>query len=550
MESSALRGLRNLPIRWKITGLAFGITLFTLIMTGIIYLGYMMDMKKQELSHRAMITAQLVAQIQTVQREVTAENASDVLQPLAENIRVLNDVDYIVILNMDRIRLTHPIPQRLNTPFEGGDEDPAFAEHIYLSKARADTAHTVRAFAPIVDEKRNQVGVVVVGNILPTFKMLISEIGNPALVIFLITSVFGIWGSWLLASHIKKQTFQMEPDDLARVLVERTATFNAMHEGVVAIDDQRRVTVINEVAKEILNVKGDIIGMRIEEAIPDTRLPEILELDKPLYQREFFIQGKPILSNRIPIRVGGKTIGALAVFQDKSEVTRLAKELTGVQVFVDTLRVQNHEYSNKIHTIAGLIQMEQGQKALDYIFKLTDEQQSLADVFSNQIHDDSIQGLILGKVSRGRELGISTNLHPETYFMNYPEGITVHDLVVILGNLVDNSFEALTQSTNERKEVTILIRETEDELLIRVEDTGDGIPYSLHSSLFSRGFSTKEKEGRGIGLFLINSIVERVEGDIYIDDAKPSGAIITICLPMQQDFLMEQEKPAEGWRNL
>ncbi|MFS0576601.1 sensor histidine kinase [Sporosarcina sp. 179-K 3D1 HS] len=542
-----MRGLRNLPIRWKITGLAFGITLFTLIITGIIYLGYMMDMKKQELSHRAMITAQLVAQMQTVQREVTAENASEILQPLAENIRVLNDVDYVVILNMDRIRLTHPIPQRLHTPFDGGDEDPAFAEHIYLSKARADNAHTVRAFVPIVDEKRNQVGVVVVGNILPTFKALISEVGNPALVIFLITSVFGIWGSWLLASHIKKQTFQMEPDELARVLVERTATFNAMHEGVVAIDDQRRVTVINEVAKKFLNVEGDIIGTKIEDAIPDTRLPEILELGKPLYQREFFIQGKPILSNRIPIKVGDKTIGALAVFQDKSEVTRLAKELTGVQVFVDTLRVQNHEYSNKIHTIAGLIQMDQGQKALDYIFQLTDEQQSLADVFSNQIHDDSIQGLILGKVSRGRELGITTNLHPETYFMNYPEGVTVHDLVVILGNLVDNSFEALTQSANETKEVTILIRETEDELLVRVEDTGDGIPYSLHDSLFTRGFSTKENEGRGIGLFLINSIVERVEGDIYIDDAKPSGAIISICLPMRQEFRMEMEKPAEGW---
>lgn len=528
--------LRNLPIRWKITGLAFGVTLFTLLITGIIYLGYMLEMKNKELSHRAMITAQLVAQMQPVQKQVTEVDASKNLQPLAESIRVLNDVDYIVILNMERSRLTHPIPQRLNTPFAGGDEDPAFSEHIYLSKAKAngDSKHTVRAFVPIVDENRNQVGVVVVGNILPTFKMLVKETGKPVAVIFIITSIFGIWGAWLLASHIKKQTFEMEPDELARVLVERTATFDAMHEGVVAIDDQERVTVINEVAKDILNVKGDITGMKISDAVPDTRLPEILELGKPLYQREFFIQGRPILSNRIPITVAGKTIGALAVFQDKTEVTRLAQELTGVQVFVDTLRVQNHEYSNKIHTIAGLIQMDQGQKALDYIFQLSDEQQAMAESFPNKIHDDSIQGLILGKVSRGRELGVNVRLNRDTYFMNYPEGITIHDIVVILGNLIDNSFEALGQSANEPKEIILLLREARNELVIKVEDTGPGIPYSLHEKLFSRGFSTKEKEGRGIGLFLVKSIVERVEGDILIRDRKPSGTMITIRLPMKQ----------------
>ena len=138
---------------------------------------------------------------------------------------IINDHDYIVILNMDGIRLTHPIQGRVNTPFVGGDEGPAFTEHIYVSKAQANgDAVSVRAFVPIKkpDQIQEQIGVVVVGNVLPTVKDILYEFRHTIFVIALITTLFGVWGAWLLASHIKMQTFEMEPEELARVLVERT----------------------------------------------------------------------------------------------------------------------------------------------------------------------------------------------------------------------------------------------------------------------------------------------------------------------------------------
>lgn len=507
------------------------------MISGIISLGYMLDVKKEELGQRSMITGQLVAQMKTVQEQVVEEDGTEILQPLVERIRAVNKNDYIVILNMDRIRLTHPISERLHTPFTGGDEGPAFSEHIYLSHAKADQGNTVRAFVPIVNEKREQVGVVVVGNILPTFSTILQEIGNIAIITFLIPPIFGIWGAWLLASHIKKQTFEMEPDELARVLVERTATFNAMQEGVVAIDGNGYVTVMNEVAKKMLNVEGDVIGEKLEEVVPDTRLPEILEIEKPLYQREFYIQGRPVLSNRIPITVADKTVGALAVFQDKSEANRLARELTGVQLFVDALRVKNHEYSNKIHTIAGLIQLNQPEKALDYIFQLSKEQNEVEKLLTNQIHDDSILGLITGKVSRGKELGITVHLDPNCYFMNYPEGITIHDIVVILGNLIDNGFDSVLEANHEQKEVHVLFQETDTHLFIEVKDNGVGIPEGMEKRLFRRGFSTKQKKDRGIGLFLVRSIVYRVEGKVMIKNREQGGAMVTIRLPMKRGIV-------------
>jgi two-component system sensor histidine kinase DctS len=527
----------NIPIRWKITGLSFGIVVFALVIIGIILLGYMLNVKEEQLSQRALITAQVVASNPIVQQNVEETDAAEILRPVVERIRVINEHDYIVILNMDRIRLTHPIQERVNTPFTGGDEGPAFTEHVYISKAAvSEDVTSVRAFVPIKkpDQVQEQVGVVVVGNVLPTVKDIIYEFLQPIIVITFITTLFGVWGAWLLANHIKKQTFQMEPEELARVLVERTATFNAIHEGVIAIDDQERITVINHAAKEMLGVKGDTVGTRIRDVIPDTRLPEILELRQPIYQRDLFVQNKAILSNRVPITVGEKTVGALAIFQDRTEVNRLAQELTGVQAFVEALRVQNHEYSNKLHTIAGLIQLEESQKALEYIFSLQDEETGLSQVLKNHIHDDNVMGLLFGKISRGKELGYVVKIDPHSRFVDFPEGITNHDLVVILGNLIDNSFDALKESTSTCKEVQILLKENEQELMIKVKDNGMGMSPEDTKSVFLRGYSTKAKQGRGIGLFLIHSIVSRVDGEITLHSEISKGTEFIINLPMKR----------------
>ncbi|SDY54682.1 two-component system, CitB family, sensor histidine kinase DctS [Evansella caseinilytica] len=525
---------RHLPIRWKITLLSLGIVIFSLLIGGIILLGYMANAKKEELSQRTLITAQSVAQQRIVQDEIESDQASPVLQEIAEHTRIINDVDYIIILNMDRIRLTHPLRERIGTNFYGGDEDPAFSEHIYTSIAASDHGKTVRSFVPVINEKSEQVGVVVAGNRLPTHLELLKGIANNGTYVFLFAAIFGMWGSWLLASHIKKQTFHIEPDQLARMLVERTATFNAIHDGVIAIDQDEKITVINQAAKEILQVKGEVTGSKIQNILPDTRLPEVLKLEKPIMQREFYIQNRAILSNRIPIMIQGKTIGAVAIFQDKTEVTRLAQELTGVHAFADALRVQAHEYSNKLHTIAGLIQLDQGKKALNYIFELSEEQSVFSSLITQQIHDDSLAGLLLGKQSRCKELGIKLKFDPASSFINFPEGITIHDLVILCGNLIDNSIEALVETDNQQKQIDFLIKEEEAYLTIQVGDNGEGISAAVQQNIFQRGFSTKAKEGRGIGLFLIRGIIDRMEGMIDINSQLGEGTIFTLQIPMER----------------
>lgn len=512
--------------------LSCGIVLFSLLIGTIISLGYIAKTKETQLSERSMVTAQLVAQLHTVQEAVTERNAADILQPLAQRIRIINNDDYIIILNMDKIRLTHPNRELLMTPFQGGDEDAAFNEHIYISKAKAREGLIIRAFVPILNERNEQVGVVVVGNRLPTIPELIGELGPQGVVVLVIALAFGLWGAWILASHIKERTFNMEPEELARTLQEKTATFNAINEGIIAIDAHERITVINDVARHMLGVRGAAVGLRIGDVIPDTRLPEVLQLDEPLLQREFYIQNRLVFSNRIPIKEQGKTIGAVAIFQDKTEVTRLATELTGIQSFVDALRVQNHEYANKLHTIAGLIQLNLNEKALQYIFDLSQEQAQVSQLFRTQIRDESIAGLLLGKISRGNELDVTITVDADSSFTRYPEGIDRHDIVVILGNLIDNAVDAVHAADRKEKKVIVYLGQADDELIISVQDNGKGVDAAVKETMFVRGVSTKAKNGRGIGLFLVKAIVDRVEGDIEMESSIGKGTTISVRLPM------------------
>ena len=131
--------------------------------------------------------------------------------------------------------------------------------------------------------------------------------------------------------------------------------------------------------------------------LPDTRLPEILELDQPIFNRELYINENNIMSNRIPIQVNGKTVGAVAMFKDRTEVKKLAEELTGVKAFVQALRVQTHEHKNKLHTIAGLLQLGHHEQALSYLTQVKEEHDDITNFLNERIKMKIFPGYCLVK---------------------------------------------------------------------------------------------------------------------------------------------------------
>ncbi|WP_315971313.1 sensor histidine kinase [Paenibacillus sp. N3.4] len=520
-------------MNWKITMMSFGIVLFAICIGGIILIGRVVHLQEQELGQRLLVTARTVTQLPSIISGLTEQGHKQEINTVTERIRIINDVDYIVVMDMNGIRWSHPVSSRIGELSQGADEHSAFAEHTYLSKAKGEQGTALRAFVPVMNEQHEQIGVVLVGKMVPGLKGIILDMRGQIYVTVLLSLLFGVWGSWMLSRHIKEQMFRLEPEEIAQLLVERTATFNAMHEGVIAIDSREYVTVFNDKAKNMLHIEGEVLGRPIREVLPDTRLPEILQLNHAIFNQELHIGPAHIMSNRVPIKVGNQTVGAVAIFQDRTEVTKIAEELTGVKAFVDALRVQNHEYMNKLHTIGGLIQLDHKQKALDYLFQTMEAQSELSSFVSSKIVNENAAGLLLGKISRGRELGIDVRLDRASRLMQFPDNLDQHDIVVILGNLIENAFDALKDKEGKR-EVFISIEQDDEVLSMMVEDNGIGMNEETRQHIFERGFSTKSTENRGIGLYLIQNIVNKCGAHLEVESELGAGTSFMLSFPMNK----------------
>ncbi|EXX90382.1 histidine kinase [Paenibacillus darwinianus] len=514
--------------------LSFGLVLFSLVIGGIVLIGSVTRLQEKELSQRLTITAQTVANLPSVVESISSSpNPAAHIAPLADNIRILNDVAYIVVLDMDRKRLSHPLSERIGTTFNSTDGDPAFAEHMYVSKVRGEAGIGLRSYVPVMNKSREQIGVVVAGGLLPGVGELVRAEKRSIAVTSLLSLIFGIFGSALLARHIKRQMFDLEPHEIARMFRERTAAFQAMHEGVIAIDRNENVTIMNERAKRIFGVKRNVNGLPIREVIPNTRLPEVLHSGQAILGKELNIGGTVIWSNRIPIRENGVPVGAIAIFQDRTDLTRMAEELTGVREFVHALRAQNHEHMNKMHTIAGLLQLGKLTEALDYLFAIAERQEEITRFLQGHFHDDGVAGLLLGKISRGKELGIELTIDKDSRLERFPGLLDRHDFVLLLGNLIENAFDALAESDMALKEIYISIRQDEELLGILIEDNGCGMDEETKARMLERGYSTKSGESRGMGLYLLNEIVAKGNGVLKCDSSIGLGTSIEIVFPMK-----------------
>ncbi|MCL5982178.1 MAG: sensor histidine kinase [Firmicutes bacterium] len=525
---------RQLSLSRKITLFSFGLIVSSTMLGGIILIQSFSATLESEIGSRALAVARTVAQMEEIQNHVGKANGQDVIQPIAERIRLATIVEYVVVLDMDKIRHSHPLRDRIGQPFEGGDEGPAFADHEYISRAVGIMGPSVRAFVPLrVDEGTRQVGVVVVGILTPTILRLVSDIRTRLYGSLLFALFIGLTGSVLLAGNIKRAMHNMEPVEMARLLEERSSVFHSIGEGIIAIDRDMNITVINAEAKRIIGLKEDVVGRPIRDVVPGSHLPRTVEAGIAEYNQESVINSTTILVSRIPIVVNGKLIGAVATFKDKTEIRRLAEELTGVKKFIEALRVQNHEHANKLHTIAGLIQLKRHEEAIDYIFDVSAEQEELTLFLTKYVRDYSIAGLLFGKYIRAKEMKITLEIDQRCRLEELPPQLDSSAVVIIVGNILENAMEAVAGMPSERRKVQVLIRNLPEHFLIRVHDLGAGIALHNMEKIFHPEFSTKNS-GRGVGLSLVYQHVASAGGKIRVDSCPEAYTTVEIMIPHER----------------
>ena len=529
---------KKLSMNGKIIALLYFILAFSFLVIGIFILNHIRANQQQNMSDQAMLVAQTIGKLTAVTKTLTndtlsvSERAKRLKDPI-ENVRAANKANYIVVMMMDHTRLTHPNEQLIGLRSTSTDVEDAFTEHYYTSIGKGDVGQMARAFVPVMNANYEQVGVVLVGYAIPTMYEILASLKKEILIGTILTLIFGAWGAFLVSRSLKRELLNNEPHEIAKMYIERTETFNAMHEGVIAIDNTFHITIFNNKAKQILNVfEHNLIGQNIYDVLPDSRLPEILDFNQPIYNKELLINHHTILSNRVPIEVEGETVGAIAIFQDRTDVKKMAEELTGVKEFVQALRVQNHEHKNKIHTVAGLMELGNYKEALHYIQDVKVEQEKIHHFLNERIQNKNLAGLLLSKVNRGKELGIEVEIDDQSMLQYLPETLSLNDLVIIIGNLIENSFDALQLSSIEPKTVLLSIDQNEHVLTILVEDNGIGMSEQQLKRIFTNGYTTKNSKNHGIGLYLIQDIIQKADGLIDIQSTENVGTSIVLTFEM------------------
>ncbi len=425
------------------------------------------------------------------------------------------------------MRLTHPDPAQIGARLST-DASDALAGRDVVTTERGTLGRSVRAKVAIRDDRGQVVGVVSVGS-------LVDRVGEqvraalPRLALYvLLALLLGVLGSWLLARRLKRQTFGLEPAEIGQLLEQREATLHGIREGLVVVDRSGRVTLVNDEAVRLLDIPADSVGQLLADLELSPRLRDVLggvvDGDDEIVLRA----GRVLVLNRKALDVRGRPIGAVTTLRDRSRLDDLTRELDGARSVSDALRAQAHEFANRMHTVAGLLELGEYAEAQGFIDRTSAASDELAARLTAQIGEPSVAALLLAKASSAAERGAELRVDARAA-LPLGTGVDPDALITVLGNLVDNALEALGGDPG-WVEVQLVPRV--DGVLVEVRDSGPGVAADIVDEVFRHGFTTKvaqEAGARGLGLALSRQACVARGG--WVQVRNDGGAVFTALLP-------------------
>jgi len=461
---------------------------------------------------------------------ISAFSASEpeyIIQPIVERVRLFTETSFIVVFNMDSVRYSHPAPSRIGKRFIGGDEERALKGETYISTAKGSLATSIRSFVPILNEKDVQIGVVSVGLNLDDLKEETKSITKVMYYIGIIALAIGIAGATILTYNIKKSIFGLEPAEIATLLEERDVIISSVMEGIVAVDRQGKLLLMNQSAHKLLSIEKDAEYSSLPTLASSIGLDAVEATGNSTIDEEMNLGGKTVVVNRIPMVSGGEIIGAVATLRDRSEMKLLAGELMAIKQYTAALRAQKHEFMNKLQVISGLLQIGHYAEALSYVKTSVSRQQQSVDTLRTAIEPVEVLALILAKTDEAHELGIEVQLEEGSHLPAVKSSTTAA-LITIIGNLLQNAIEALKTSNRAEKRIRLYFSLSGGMLEVVVEDNGKGIAPSLRKRLFAQGTSSKGEGHMGVGLYLVKKQVETLHGTIELQEKNGVKMIVQI----------------------
>ena len=429
-----------------------------------------------------------------------------------QQIAAHSDASFIVIGDRQGVHLFHSVhPEWVGTRLVGGDNQAVLEGKSITTIRKGGLGVSLRSKTPIVDE--------VINIFIAAVLLLI------ALFIF----------SWYFTRSIKKQIFSLEPREIGLLVRQQKAMMESIFEGVIVIDRQRRIEVINHAARSLLGLSQparQLRGQSIDSVIsPQPFFASGDMLERDTHDELCRFNQLTVLASRVRIMLENTLQGWVITFRDRNEINALTAQLSQVKRYVDNLRIMRHEQLNRMTTLSGLLHMGHYDEAIRYIQAQSEHAQELLDFISSHFHSPTLCGLLLGKATRAREKGVALSFDPACRIDRPLPSLMESELISIIGNLLDNAIEATQRAELPHEPVEVLIQLNARELIIEVADRGVGIRPDIRERIFERGVTTKTRGDHGIGLYLIEHYVTQAGGTIEVADNAPRGTIFTLFIP-------------------
>ncbi|WP_343553793.1 sensor histidine kinase [Pantoea sp.] len=469
-----------------------------------------------QLEDKAMAVARTLADSPEIQRALAYPPDGTRIQPIAKAVEETNNLLFITVTNMDGIRYSHRNPELIGKHFIGDDIEPALRGHENVSVNKGSLAKALRVFTPIFNAQHQQIGVVAIGISLEAVSVQINESRWSILWTIFIGTLAGAIGTLILVRVLKRILFGLEPYEISTLFEQRQAILNSLKEGVIAMDDQAQVTLVNQAARSLLNDSmGTITADHVYDAsVIDKHLHDVLQTGRARRDEELNVNGRVLLSNTVPVRSHGRIIGAVCTFRDKTEISQLMQRLTGMVSYVDALRERSHEFMNKLHVILGLLHMKNYPQVEAYILKTANNYQTEIGFLLDKIKSPVIAGFLLSKINRASDCGHRLTISDASFLPDSGNEEQMAALITVVGNLVENALDAMHEQVE--GEIHVMLHYQNGWLTCEVSDDGPGIEADRLATIFDKGFSTKG-ENRGVGLFLLKQQTESIGGSVSVE---------------------------------
>ncbi|MFB8773553.1 sensor histidine kinase [Streptomyces broussonetiae] len=526
----------TLPRPRSLAGQLFAMqaVLIAVVVAGYALFTYVSDRSQTEeaAGRQAMAVARSIADSPSVRAAIGTPDPTATLQPYALDVMRDTDVDFVTIMNPEGIRWTHPREEEIGQRFLG-HTTPAVQGRGFTETYTGTLGPSVRAVVPVLDGDR-VVGLVSAGIKVEAISKRVQGQLTALIGVAAGALALGAVGTYVINARLRRHTHGMNAAELSRMHDYHQATLHAVREGLLMLDGQYRVALVNDGGRELLGVPEDVVGLSVADLGLPAPLTGALLSSEPRVDEVHLTADRVLAVNTSPVS-GGERRGTVVTLRDVTELQSLMGELDSERGFTQALRSQAHEAANRLHTVVSLIELGRAEQAVEFATAELELAQALTDQVVAAVSEPVLAALLLGKTAQANERGVELVVSGDSGLDDglLPADLPARDLVTILGNLIDNAVDAAQGSVRAR--VTVTAYADEGELVLRVSDSGGGVDPGHADLVFQRGFSTKPAGpgGRGLGLALVRQAVHRHEGVLTVTAADDGGAEFEARLPLR-----------------